>query len=182
MPMKRRLLGALGAALLLGVLGFASAAPVTAQTPIRCEYEVGVTRVAGGLRVTVRGFAPGTSVVRVFFDPLPTPPVDPSIVASADSDPVTGFFEASFVTTVSGEVTVGVDRYPAVPCRNVPGVAGGNVNQGPIIAGAGSTLPRTGSSSTGTYLRISLAAIGAGVVLLVGSRRLAHVRFRGPAV
>lgn len=180
MRVKRRLFGTLGAVVLLAGFGVATAAPAPAQTPIRCEYEVAAAPVAGGaVLVTLRGFAPGSSVVRIFFDPVPTPPVNPGIVATANSDQETGFFEGSFVTQVSGEATVGVDAYPAVPCRNVPGVAGGNVNQGQIVTGTGTGLPRTGSSSTSTYVRAGLAALAAGMVLVVAGRRRTRIRGRG---
>jgi LPXTG-motif cell wall-anchored protein len=156
---------------------------VGAQTPaptatLTCEYEVSAVPIAGGAHVTVEGFAPPGRTVRAFFDPA-TPPVNPAPIGPAvQAREGDGYFNIQFDIFETGEVTAGVDGYPPVTCVTVPGVASGNVNRGNIVVRG---LPRTGSSSTFTYVWVGLAALAVGSVLVVGARRMAHVRGRNAA-
>ena len=155
----------------LGLIGIASGTSAGAGG-FTCFYTVepAVLGPDGG-PVTVSGNAPGTSLVQIFFDPLGAP--GPFIiVGDVPTEPVTGFFEANFVVTQSGEVTVGVDGYASDLCV---GSAGGGQGAGGAGARRGN-LPRTGSSSTSVFVVAGLAALALGTALVAGARRWNSVR------
>ncbi len=153
------------ALLAAGLLG----APAGAQTqPVfSCSYTVGPTTLPpGGGFVTVRGTAPGSSVVRIF--------ADGRLVAVTTAAPVTGAFSAPIFVTGSVEITVALDDYPNTPCIGTGGGGAGGGGSGTGTgtgSGSGSNLAGTGSSGTGALVRFALVAVGLGLVLAVAARR-----------
>jgi LPXTG-motif cell wall-anchored protein len=144
--------------------------PAGAQTSTDvCTYNVSPTIFGpNGGTVTVQGVAPGDSTVRVF--------ADGELIATVQSDPVTGNFSVSFFIARSVEITVSIDDYPATGC----GIVGQGVIRGPGARGSGAagSLARTGSSGTGDIVMVALALIAAGAVLLVATRRKDTIRGR----
>lgn len=135
----------------------------------------------GGGTVVVSGTAPGSSVVRVFFDPAGAD--GPELVATAASS-ASGAFSATFFVPTTGEILVAVDDYPSTPCVGSPTVAGTVVTRGApgaTVAGVTATtrsLPRTGSSGLRAEVLGGVAALAVGAVLVVAARRRASVRGR----
>jgi len=168
---KAAALGVLVAALCVVAVTTVGVSPAGAQTPV-CVYEVSppVLPQTGGT-VVINGTAPGSSLVQIFFDPVGPAPVFIA-VSNVPTDPVTGAFSASFFTTVTGEVTVGVDGYAELVCI---GNAGTNAGAG----GAGRSLPRTGANHVRQDLLLGVAAIALGTVMVMGTRRLGRIRGRG---
>ena len=147
-------------------------APAGAQTQVfSCTYDVAPTTVGpGGGVVTVQGFAPGTSIVRIFADGV--------LVATADAAPTTGFFITEVFVAATVEITVAVDDYPGTPCIGVGSEGAGQIRVGPGGLNRG-RLPTTGGSGTSTAVLAGLCALSVGLVLVAATRRRAGIRGRG---
>jgi hypothetical protein len=141
--------------LALGV-GTASAQQTTPETP--CLYTVTPTVLpTGGGTVTVKGSAPGSSIIRVY--------ADGQFITAVGTNPIDGSFQVSFFLNQTSEVAVTIDDYPATGC-NVD-TANQGANQG---RGAGS-LPRTGSDHVRSTVLLAFVLLAVGTVLVVAVRR-----------
>jgi len=160
----------------LFAVGFLGApAGAQSQEVFSCSYSVGPTTLPpGGGFITIQGTAPGGSVVRVFANGV--------LVAVTTAATGTGAFSAQVFVSGSVEISVALDDYPNTPCIGTGG-SGGNQGGGTGVgvgvgsgSGSGSNLARTGSSDTGTLVRIGLIALGLGPVLAVAARRRHEAR------
>jgi len=177
-----------GALILIATMAVAAlglAAPAGAQVQaFSCSYSVDPTTLpATGGTVTVSGFAPGSTTVRIFTDGV--------LAATTQSAPVTGAFSAQIFITASVEISVALDDYPTTPCIGVGGESvdrGGNGTNGTnsgtngIVVGGVSTarsnLAYTGSSDTKPVVLLGLGALCVGLVLVVAARRRTRVHGR----
>ena len=142
-------------------IGAAGAQQTNANTP--CVFTVTpVTLPQGGGFVTVSGLAPGDAEVRIFANGI--------FQESVHSNPVDGFWSATFFLQATSEITVAIDDYPATGC----GVDAENQQAG---QGRGS-LPRTGASNIESTVLVALLLVLVGVVLVVAMRRHEAVRGR----
>ena len=142
-------------------VGAAGAQQTTPETP--CLYTVTpVTLPTGGGTVTVKGTAPGSSVIRVYAGGI--------FRVETTTDAITGAFEVSFFLAQTSEVAVTIDDYPATGCGVDTANQGANQGRG--------TLPRTGSDHVQSTVLLALALLALGTVLVVAVRRHEQVTGR----
>jgi LPXTG-motif cell wall-anchored protein len=160
----RRILAVAGVAAitaLVGVGAFAGSAGAQA-TVFTCSFTVSTnTLAAGGGPVQVKGFAPADTTVRIFVNGVET--------ATARSSKTDGAWGPVTVTiTTTSDIRVSADNYPATPCTG----AGGSTVERITVAGSGaSTLARTGSSNTRTYVLVGATLLVTGAALTIAARR-----------
>jgi hypothetical protein len=140
--------------LLAAGAGAAAAQTTTPETP--CLYTVSPTTLpTGGGTVTVKGSAPGSSVIRVYADGI--------FITAVGTDPIDGSFEVSFHLDRTSEVAITIDDYPATGCTVDTANQGANQGRG--------SLPRTGSDHVESTVLIALFLVAVGAVLVVAVRR-----------
>jgi len=140
-------------------------APVGAQS-LTCTFTVTPNELANAGKVAVSGVAPGSTKVEVRVDGV--------TAATAQSAPVSGIWgPVSVEVTSTSTISIALpDNYATLPC-----IGNGGTEVVKVSVGASVGLPRTGSDSSHTAL-VALAAIGVGLVLVVGARRRRSVRPR----
>jgi hypothetical protein len=144
-------------------MGSAAPAGVLAAS---CSYTVEPTALPAAGTVTVSGVAPGSTQVEV--------QVDGVTVTTVQSAPVTGAWgPVTIPIRATSAVSVALpESYATLPCIGNGGTEVVKV----MVGGSSASLPRTGSSGTGTTVRVALVAIGVGFVLVVGAGRRRRAR------
>jgi hypothetical protein len=142
-----------------------TAAPAGVQA-VSCTYTVEPTTLPAAGTVVVSGVAPGSTQVEV--------QVDGVTVATVQSAPVTGVWgPVTIQINATSVVSIALsENYATLPCVGNAGTEVVKIT----VGGSAASLPRTGSSGTGTMVRIALVVIGVGLVLVVGAGRRRRVR------
>ena len=144
------------AALVLAAGSAAVAAPAGAQNYGGCSAAVSDTTPTAGQTVTVTGTgadAAGTV----------TAALGSTVIGSGTADADGAFsFSATVPTSATGSQTVSVD------CGAGAAVAGVTLT---VVAAAGGTIPRTGSSSTLPMTAVALVSLALGGLALTAARK-----------